>query len=342
MTLPPKPTIPYYAPADELPAPLPTIDEILTLWYGKDTPLVSCWRTTPVLRIREHFAVKLGSRTSVQEGLNQLFVTQVTNIPVPKVYAIMEKEIDGDAVCFIVMEYIAGKILGDIWNDIGPDKKQEITTNLCVYMKELRSVPSPGYFGSAWEGRYMARELLDFHMLTPHPEPEIRGPHKTIDEFAEGMFLAWKKMLRRWEDFTGRKGEDWTGREAEERRGQLWRRLYHATFKRDSTPVFSHGDWERCNILMADDGRVVVIDWENAGWYPKFWDPCKAYSHQNHDDWDDHLLQIFGFEHDIEYTLWHTHLDCLQESLSKSPTAPIALGEGQQEKVKSVGGMGGN
>lgn len=300
-TLPPKPTIPYYAPADELPAPLPTVDEVLSV--NRDTARVSCRLTTTVLRVREHFAVKFGQRTSVQEGLNQLFVTQVTNIPVPKVYAIIEKDFDGHSVCFIVMEYIAGKTLLDLWESIGPDRKQEITTKLCGYMNELRSVPSPGYFGSAWEGPYMAEELVDYISLKPYPEPEIRGPHETADEFCDAMWLAWNKTFKRWEGNTGPEGK--------ERVARLIRRLYHATFKRDRTPVFSHSDWERCNILIADDGRVLIMDWEYAGWYPKFWDPCKAISRENHDDWDEYVLQIFGDEHDIEYAMWAKHGDSI-------------------------------
>lgn len=50
-------------------------------------------------------------------------------------------------------------------------------------------------------------------------------------------------------------------------------------------PVFTHGDLQPKNILVRKvgtkkDGRgdfkVSIIDWENSGWYPDYWEFCNA------------------------------------------------------------------
>lgn len=49
----------------------------------------------------------------------------------------------------------------------------------------------------------------------------------------------------------------------------------------DNAPIrFSHGDLHLGNIMVSDDAseprRVTsIIDWEEAGWYPEYWEYCK-------------------------------------------------------------------
>lgn len=38
------------------------------------------------------------------------------------------------------------------------------------------------------------------------------------------------------------------------------------------TPVFTHGDLSSFNIIVRDDRFVGIIDWENAGWMPPYWE----------------------------------------------------------------------
>lgn len=138
-----KPTIPYFAPPGELPAPLPTFEEVLA---GED--FISHELQTSIVRVREHFAVKYERRTSVQEGLNMFFVAQSTSIPAPEVYAIYEQVHKGVKCCVIVMEYIAGKTLLSRWRSLSMDQKRETAVTLRGYMDELRSLPSRSYYGS--------------------------------------------------------------------------------------------------------------------------------------------------------------------------------------------------
>jgi aminoglycoside phosphotransferase (APT) family kinase protein len=76
--------------------------------------------------------------------------------------------------------------------------------------------------------------------------------------------------------------------------------------------AFTHGDLNMRNILVDGHGRLAgIVDWENAGWYPEYWDYTKAYFVTKwHKRWlrmvDDVFAQFgdFGRELMTERKLW--------------------------------------
>lgn len=96
-----RPTLPYFASPDCLPAPLPTVADILA---SRD--IFPSFGGTKVVRVAQHFVVKYGVHVNLQEGENMLFVRQSTKIPVPTVSALFQDETTGYK--FIVQEYIPG------------------------------------------------------------------------------------------------------------------------------------------------------------------------------------------------------------------------------------------
>jgi aminoglycoside phosphotransferase (APT) family kinase protein len=64
-----------------------------------------------------------------------------------------------------------------------------------------------------------------------------------------------------------------------------WRGL----LKDDSEIMLTHGDLHRSNIIVsaASPARVIaIIDWEQSGWYPDYWEYCKMdYVAAYDDDW---------------------------------------------------------
>lgn len=68
--------------------------------------------------------------------------------------------------------------------------------------------------------------------------------------------------------------------------------LPYRNYLPDDRPiVFTHGDLTRTNIMISKDklGRVTIaaiIDWEQAGWYPSYWEYCKLFIGESYmDDW---------------------------------------------------------
>jgi hypothetical protein len=265
-----QPKLPYFAPEQSLPAPLPTVAEILA-----STVRVSRLFESAVVRVGDHYAVKFGGTTTLQEGENMLFVQQATNIPIPRVYAVFH---DKDSqLDFIVMEYIPGKDLQVRWPTFSMDEKRGIISRLRRQMDELRRIPSPGYYGGVW-----GKPIRNFHFHDPHDprrphvEPEISGPHKTEEQFVEAMGLTLEKMAV----------------EAPARHIAMVRRNYHAVF-RGHEPVFTHANLLLRNIMLRENGAPVIIDWEQSGWYPSFWEYCCAIVILLHeDDWNEWIYDI--------------------------------------------------
>jgi hypothetical protein len=85
---------------------------------------------------------------------------------------------------------------------------------------------------------------------------------------------------------------------------------------------FYHADLGPTNILLSDDGTIkAVLDWESAGYYPKFWIPLKPYwsggfnldaPDDSRYDWTDLLeskLSDVGFKLDRSHVEWQKSLD---------------------------------
>lgn len=67
-----------------------------------------------VVKVSQHVAVKFGARISLLEAENLKFVSEHSNVPVPKALATMTEP---ETSCsFTVMEYVEGPGLGEIWN----------------------------------------------------------------------------------------------------------------------------------------------------------------------------------------------------------------------------------
>jgi thiamine kinase-like enzyme len=79
---------------------------------------------------------------------------------------------------------------------------------------------------------------------------------------------------------------------------------------------FTHGDLTLGNIMVAGDPGskdiVGIIDWEQAGWYPEYWEYCKLlygveYSHEwRAEGWAEQVMAAFPEEWIAfaEYSLW--------------------------------------
>lgn len=79
---------------------------------------------------------------------------------------------------------------------------------------------------------------------------------------------------------------------------------------------FCHGDLTPTNIILSGSPGLyaiaAIIDWEQAGWYPEYWEFCKMlsgvdYEHQwRTEAWAESILQPFenAFGAFAEYSMW--------------------------------------
>lgn len=75
----------------------------------------------------------------------------------------------------------------------------------------------------------------------------------------------------------------------------------------DGVIKFTHGDLHRGNIMISftKPARVLaLVDWEQSGWYPDYWEYCKAlFTCWFEDEWRrdfiDHFLSPRYDEHEV-------------------------------------------
>lgn len=204
-----------------------------------------------VYRVDPKTVVKLIEPPRLSEAEALRFVRSNTSIPAPEVYdAYIDESLDRGV---IVMEYMDGDVLGDIWDDMAEAEQEKITSQLRGYLEELRSIKGD-FIGSVdkspCEDPIFTVELGGF------------GPYLNEDEFNEGIVQAMELA----------DSGPWVDQAA----GFVRALPQHEV-------VFTHSDFTPRNILVRD-GRVVgIIDWEMAGFYPEYWEYIKALYYP---DWD--------------------------------------------------------
>ncbi|KAJ4254487.1 hypothetical protein NW762_010086 [Fusarium torreyae] len=128
-----------------------------------------------------------------------------------------------------------------------------------------------------------------------------KGPLSTIKEFNDWLFaIATRQDPQPGKEIQG---------------------LDHPDMYRDMLPdygniYFTHGDLTLGNIMVSGSSNSYaitgIIDWEQAGWYPEYWEYCKLLlgvelGHQwRIEDWGSKVTKPFedAFSAVAEYSLW--------------------------------------
>jgi hypothetical protein len=227
-----------------------------------------------------------------QEGENMLFVQQSTNIPVPKLYAMFHDEKTG--LNFIIQEFIPGNCLQTVWDKLDGAQKKAIASQMRRNMDELRRIPSPGYYGALWRQPIRERFFTaEKYSQRPHPDKAISGPHETEHQWTEAMlrYLDTDIVMSHPPD-----------RPALER-------AYRTVFNNHGGSVFTHSHLYRRHLILREDGTVVIVNWENAGWYPTYWEYCCSYIGGRTYDWARLVHEMLDMHiAERELMKYHMHL----------------------------------
>ncbi|RJE23145.1 Phosphotransferase enzyme family protein [Aspergillus sclerotialis] len=171
-------------------------------------------------------------------------------------------------------------------NYIIMEQKERTAMILRKFLDDLRYLPSLDYYGSL--GKWC---LLDEIFWTTDPEPSINGRFMSTETFIEGMALKYT--------YDGRPPC----------RADFYRQCLPRVLYDDYGPTFTHGDFQRKNIIIREDVeqsgltgesnfRVFIIDWEKSGWYPSYWEYYLAVCALRWDDdwclWVEKVLEPFA------------------------------------------------
>ncbi|WEW55666.1 hypothetical protein PRK78_001099 [Emydomyces testavorans] len=251
--------LPYFRDPDQLPCPLPTSEEIEagTIIPTQRERILGDYGHVAI--VKDHFVVKYGRYIRDNEGYALLFLEQYPLIPAPRLYAMYRE----DGILYLVMQLLPGSDLLVLWDELSSNEKESICGQLKEIFDQIRAIPSPGIFGSVTGGPVPHR-----FFGWRDKDPRIVGPFKTLEDFHLGMALHVQKQ----EEYNDR--HPWAAE---------WFARHLPPALQDSPSTFSHCDLLKQNIIVqkqpGDDGNqdrqfkvTGIIDWEMAGWYPRYWE----------------------------------------------------------------------
>ena len=233
---------------------LPTIAEIEAAAEVLSMPDNS----TKVVWVKEKFAVKFSNGIPLSEAENMKFLAANSKVLVPKVYtAFIDLETNQT---FIIMEYIRGDNPQKLLPSLMPTEKVIICKLVKDAIIKLQKISLPGYLGTLNHQPYH-----DSVFWTKDNNPLISGPFanqkemncRILERLHQTELSQYIQLLQKTVDST----------------------------LHNHHPVFTHGDLQLKNIMVEkaesrNDGspafKIILIDWEIAGWYPEYWEFCNA------------------------------------------------------------------
>ncbi len=196
---------------------------------------------TFVKRISGDIVIKYGGMGRATEAYNMEYVRRRTRINIPTVHLVFYHA----GRTYIVMDYIRGRTLQDIWTSVSTSQRLEWASQLAAIIAQLRALPSTHYTRPG--------------PLNPSMESKCEGQWLTI--FGAGPFQSYRDLAT------------WLNRKLSiARRGGGKEISAYPMFEDTGHLVFTHQDLAARNLIVGDDGRLWVIDWELAGWYPEYFE----------------------------------------------------------------------
>ncbi|KAI0521259.1 kinase-like domain-containing protein [Xylaria bambusicola] len=266
---PPLPaTVLFSQPVSELPERLPSVQEI------EDSPhvLKKLW-SERVVRVGQHYVAKYGEITRPIEGENMIFAREHLKSVVPRLFAIYQRprrRKREPAITYLIMEYIDGPPLSEVWDTMGEPERIRVVDSLHGTLQIIRNIPPPDYFG----GLGMAKFNDDIFSDEDDPPEAGYGPFKTESELINALVSRYRSKagdrLRHAADY--------------------YQRVLPHVLQGSGKPVFTHGDLQPKNIMIGTRGKVMIIDWEASGWYPIWWEYATTMDASNlKDDWHNYV-----------------------------------------------------
>lgn len=163
------------------------------------------------------------------------------HIPIPEViYSWTDEKLNRS---FLILQRIQGQTLASAWPSLTAEQKAEVACTVAGYCRDLTEETSEKLQSATGCG--VLEPFLTVHPEASHPswKPRPLGPFSRI---------AAEKYFNRISTLPAPPIGD----------------KFH----------FYHSDLSPTNILLTDNGAVkAILDWESAGYYPKFWIPLKPY-----------------------------------------------------------------
>ncbi|QPH09314.1 hypothetical protein C2857_000026 [Epichloe festucae Fl1] len=271
--------------------PLPTLSEVLaTSAVQNSSEDREKANPPPVFFESLGLAVKFGrdETVSVSEGqclwaLGRL----LPEVPVPEIYGWSTE----DGYVLLYMEMVKGVTAEKRWPSMTEVEKMGFWDTLKSVVSNLRTLSQDP--DDRFLGRINRSPYYDISITNSNRPPA--GPFASVKGFHDWLSIMIRQGIE----------EHWPGMRPEEIPDP-----YRQMLPDDAQVVFTHADLHPSNVIVNPDCPstiVALIDWEQSGWYPDYWEFCKAeYTAEIGSEWHGYMLRFLeepkaldGF---IEYT----------------------------------------
>jgi aminoglycoside phosphotransferase (APT) family kinase protein len=209
-----------------------------------------------VQRLNDVTILKKGKEEAIAlEAEATQFVLQNTRIPVPRVYDTWSAG-DGSGDAYLVMEYIPGEMLGQVWGQLSPEQRRSVLQTIGQFIQQLRTIPQTTPAG--WIGSVSGKASYDAKI----PSGSSFGPfpnEKSYNDWRVSTFPSEVEMKIANE-----------------------LNAIRQSMPNNHRIYLTHGDISLSNVLVRVDGGgpedvavVALLDWEQAGWRPEYWEADK-------------------------------------------------------------------
>lgn len=166
------------------------------------------------------------------------------------------------------MDYMHGKGLDEVRKSLDTIQKISITNELHFYINQLRGLKGD-YVGAVDRGKAIIGRRISME----------GGPFDTEQQFNESN---WGDLVQSAPD--------------------LLRHYAKYALTDDHEIVFTHADISPRNILVEEGHFIVILDWEDAGWYPAYWEYTQVLRQLKLvPDWPEYISRILPPKFEREY-----------------------------------------
>ena len=247
----------------------------------KKYPRLIPGRFEHIFKISETAVVKCGVGTDrISEANTMRYIRENTTIPIPEVYDVYVNPSD-KKIGMLHMSLIEGDILADVWETMDSASKESVITDLRGYVSQLRQLKGT-YIGKV-DGTGCEDPMFDnFDMIS-------YGPYKNEAEFNNAI-VDWI-MGRPWKVHC-----------------EMISDMVHCL--KNHEIVMTHADLVSRNIIVKDAKIAAILDWEQSGFFPEYWEYQKALFKPNYEhSWikervTDQIMDPYHLEYAI---LLHVH-----------------------------------
>lgn len=204
--------------------------------------------------------VKSGKKIRLGEA-RALRIAEQARLPVPHVHS-AERTADGQNQ--IRMDYIEGQTLDKLWPKMAALEKKSIARQMRDVLETMRNVPAPPGVIGGCDGI----EIRDARAYTTYSSPACRDEAGFNAYLLSSLIKGTPRPI--YDAFAGK-------------------------LRTDHQVVLSHCGISPKNIIVKDGEIRGLIDWEDAGWYPEYWEYVKFFSRPvlDHGDWLNYADEIF-------------------------------------------------